>query len=269
MLSSGVHCQPTEVIREIEAFQSSCRPFRVETDAGEGFVKGVGNPSGRGALISELVAAELGSWLGLKIPPFAVVQRCNIDLQMIGWNGTIAPPLFFSLAMNGFPRDGSDYALKRLTDRDDISRLVVFDTWVRNSDRYHGGEENSDNLLYVRVGRKFDLVPIDHTHCFVEIDFEEAELAEPAIQDPSIFGCFPEFEPFITAASVRAAVRQLERLPRQFVEEVVDSVPRDWGLSGPARAALTEFICLRAEYVVENIEENLIKQPDIPGLGGM
>ncbi|TGT35715.1 HipA family kinase [Mesorhizobium sp. M8A.F.Ca.ET.165.01.1.1] len=267
MLSSGQHCQPKEVLREIELFASSTRPARVDTDAGEGFVKGIGNPQGCAALISELVAAELCAWFKLKIPSFAVIKECAIELPLVNWHGNMLPPLFFSRAVDGIPRDGSNTFLDKLTDVGDVARLVVFDTWIKNSDRFHMGQAKSDNLLFVPIGRqKFDLVPIDHTHCFVEIEFDGNPPTMAEICDPTVYGRFPEFDPYLTGKGVRSAIHHLASLDPNFVAEVVNSVPQEWDLDYQARQSLSELICRRAEYVVQTIEARLVAQPDIPGL---
>jgi hypothetical protein len=150
MLSCGRVCHPTEVLREIERFPSSARPARVETDVGQGFIKGASNPQGLAALISELIAAELGTWLGLAIPPFAVLRTCNIEIPMLNNGSFITPPCFFSFAVDGETFDGTDGYLKRLSKPEDVAKIIIFDTWIRNADRYNSQDDkNYDNLLFV------------------------------------------------------------------------------------------------------------------------
>jgi len=265
MLACGTVCQPTIIQREIEKFPSSTSPVRVETDHGEGFIKGIGNPLGRPPLISELVAAELGTWFGLKIPPFAVIGAPQIEIIMQKNGMPMLPPLFFSLAVDGTPRDGSDTFLSRLSDESDVSRLVIFDTWIRNWDRYFDGEDNSDNLLYARRSgdRRYDLVPIDHSSCFVEDDFTAQAAPENWVCDTNIYGKFPEFDDYINARSVNDAVTQLGALNRDFVDEIVNSVPPEWGLTRRAAISLVNLICGRAEYVVNTIAARLVDAPEL------
>lgn len=270
MLACGAEYQPSEIIREIEKFPSSTCPVRVATDVGEGFVKSLGNPMGEAALISELVAGELGRWLGLKVPPFAIVKQCNIEITMAKNGMTIVPPLFFSYAVDGSPRDGGDTFLSRLRAPEDVSKLVVFDTWIRNLDRFLNGQANSDNLLYIRspTGRKYELVPIDHSNCFIGDDatFPAGAVPEIWVTDPNVYGKFPEFDPYIDARTVKAAVQKLASLTRGTVEEVVNSVPPEWGLGQYAANALVELICERATYVVNTLPARLVDEPEIPGL---
>ena len=223
---------------------------------------------GSAALVSELVAAELAVWFGLNVPPFAVIHKCDIEIIMRKNGQPMTAPLFFSSAVEGTPRDGTDVFLQRLRDKDSVSRLVVFDTWIRNWDRYYGEDANSDNLLYVQASvHKYDLVPIDHSNCFIGSDGAFPDGAAPInwILDGAVYGKFPEFDDFITNDSVGAALAKLATLDRDFVVEVVNSVPLAWGLGPAARAGLIDFICARGTYVVDTLALKLIDEPPLPG----
>jgi len=177
-------------------------------------------------------------------------------------------PLFFSAAVEGTPRDETDVFLQRLRDKGAISRLVVFDTWIRNWDRYYDGEPNSENLLYVQASlHKYNLVPIDHSNCFIGSGDAFPDGAAPIdwVEDGGVYGKFPEFDDFITNDNVRAALAKLAMLDRNFVVEVVNSVPLAWGLGPSAREGLIDFICARATYVVDTLAQKLIDEPPLPG----
>ena len=268
MLACGKMCRPTKVLREVERFVSSTRVVLVETDAGLGYVKGMRNPHGAKALVSELVAAELGAWFGLSVPPFAIIENCDIEIRMKDWPYLMQPPLFFSKSVDGFPRDGSDAIISKIRNPGDISRLVVFDTWVRNTDRYSRGKmNNSENLLLVMNGNKekYDLTPIDHTHCFFEEVLPDG-LNEESVMDQSVYGDFPEFTPYLTRTAVGAALDRLSRLDRGFVNEIVYSIPPEWGLNASAARTLADFICRRAAFMVETMAEKIVKTPESPGI---
>ena len=277
MLACGMIVQPTEITREIESLHTSTCPAYVDTDAGAGYIKGVNNPSGRQAVISELIAAELGTWFGLDIPAFAVVERCDIDIKMRDQHqierGIIEAPVFFSLAVEGMPRDASSETfLSRLDRMSDVSRLVVFDTWIRNFDRhdprYGDGEENSDNLLYSKSTKrnKYKLIPIDHSLCFFEDAFENVDNIQPEIEDENVYGLFPEFKNCITSEDVSGAIHDLSRLDPIFVNECVNNIPAEWGFGNAEKQQVTQFICQRAAYVVDTISERIVDDPCLPGL---
>ncbi len=267
VLACGAECKPTTITREIQLFPSSCRPAKVATDVADGFIKGLGNPQGPSTLISELLAAELGTWFGLKIPPFAVVTDCPIHIPMLQHRGHIEPPVFFSKAVDGTPRDGTDVFLRRLRRPGDVARLVVFDTWIRNNDRFVEGAENSDNLLYAlsQERGRYELVPIDHSHCFTDQEFEIDLPAAAAslTTDDRIYGRYPEFIPYITADAVDSALADLGQLDASFVHECVNALPAEWALPAALRQPLVDLICGRAAFVVGNLRDGLV-DPALP-----
>lgn len=231
------------------------------TDAGAGFIKGLGNPAGDLALISELVAAELGTWLGLNIPPFAIILRCDLQIEMLNHGGLITPPLFFSSAMDGAPRDGGDGYLIRLADPGAVARLVLFDTWIRNDDRCQSGESNSDNLLYTPTHDRslFNITPIDHSHCFVEGTLQDDLPNEDLLTDPGIYGLFPEFIPFLDECAVDHALDRLSHLQRPFVLAAVNQTPAAWRLPRSEAQDLVDFICGRAIFLQEHFKQMLTR----------
>ena len=57
--------RPTTIRRFIESIPTSTNVTRVDTDAGEGFLKPLGNPEGPQVLACDLVGTLLAEWLGL------------------------------------------------------------------------------------------------------------------------------------------------------------------------------------------------------------
>jgi hypothetical protein len=83
-------------------------------------------------------------------------------------------PAFITRVEDGAPCGGDVKELEQLDYRPDMAKLVVFDTWTRNRDRYmprQGARPriNRDNVFLSRqdatVGRLV-LKAIDHGHCF-------------------------------------------------------------------------------------------------------
>ena len=162
MLLCGSEWQPTLIKRVIEPLPTSTRPAKVLTDQGIGFLKGMGNPAGDEALAQELVGTELARWLGLKTPPFAIVAVRELEIPMEKAHQRVMRegPAFITQELKGMTGDGGATLLRRITNPEDIAKLVVLDTWIRNSDRHAPwleGQVNGSNLdnLFFRVnGRK-------------------------------------------------------------------------------------------------------------------
>jgi hypothetical protein len=265
MLSCGVAYSPLEVQRVTRTFTSSSRPARVLTDAGPGFVKGLRSPAGDGSLAAELMAAELATLMGLSVPPFAVIFDPKLDVPMTDWRVPVMdPPLFCSKEVEGTPSDGTDVFLSRLDRPEDLAKLVIFDTWVRNVDRWAPdghGEPNRDNLLFGAVGRGvYRAYPIDHASCFVVGTFEELD-AEGPLVDEEVYGLFPEFRPYLTPNLVASAVETMLAITANDVREIVNSVPAQWGMTAHVRGKLCDLITQRAHRVADFAPPLLVDQP--------
>jgi hypothetical protein len=265
MLCCGRDWQPHTLNRVIQALPTSTRVVKVATDAGDAFVKGMGNPAGNAALASELVAAELARWFGLSLPDFAIVEIADLAIEMVGVGPMMQGPAFASRSVDGAVGDGSDGFLRRLSNPNDVSALVFFDTWIRNADRCppldaFDPEPRRDNLFFKRTDRSYEIMALDHTHCFVEGDLED-EIGYPAIiEDPRAYGLFPEFRGFITEQAVQAAATRLRVVDARVVEEIVGSVPAMWGPSIAARRVWADVIVRRGRFVATTLPDRLIDQ---------
>jgi len=261
MLRCGRVWQPRLLNRVIQALPTSTRVVKVATDAGDAFIKGLGNPGGATAL----VAAELANWLGMPMPDFAVVAVADLIIEMMDVGPMTRGPAFASRSVDGAVGDGTDGFLRRLSNPDNVATLVLFDTWIRNADRCPPSnaldpEPRRDNLFFRTKGRTYELIAIDHTHCFVEGDLED-EIASPdLIHDPRTYGLFPEFQGFITERAVRSAAARLRGIDVGVAREIVESVPREWGPSSAARDVWVDVIVQRGSFVAATLPDRLVDQ---------
>jgi hypothetical protein len=150
--------QPSRILRVVEALPTGSNVVRVETDRGEGFLKALGNRAGPHVLACELVGTQLARWLKLPTLDFALVNVSD-DLAFQFANGNLAlpGPAFITRAEDGFSWAGDPRELDQLHNPQDLGRLVVFDTWTRNCDRYMPREGrppriNRDNVFLAREG---------------------------------------------------------------------------------------------------------------------
>ncbi len=264
MLWSGQNWRPTRVERVIETFATSTRPAKVMTDEGPAFLKGMGNPAGNDALACEIVAGELAHLIGLRVPDFAVIQL-DMPIQMVGHGLMENGPAFVSKALMGATSDGGDTFLKHLRRPQDVSKLVLFDSWIRNHDRAPpngalNAECNLDNLFFTPVARKYDLVALDHSHCFVEGELSE-ELSLPGVRtDDRICGLFPEFQPFMDEAAIREAAQTIADVDEEAVREIIASIPQAWGVSRATRDVWADVILARGKLIAAAGMEKLLEQ---------
>lgn len=274
MLVCGRNWQPRRLDRVVQTFQTSTRVSQIATDEGLAFVKGMGNPAGLGSLVSELVCGELAQWFGLEVPDFAIVQVDDLEIPLDGGGRVQQGPAFASrLIVDIRTADGTDYYLQRLRTPRAVGALVIFDTWVRNSDRCPppdalDPEPKFENLVFRPAGRSYELVALDHTHCFTEGDLA-TDIGDDAITyDDAIYGFFPEFRPFVDDGSLHEAAARLGQIDDAFVRDVVRSIPREWGMTDAQRNLLATTISERARHVSRNAPRVLADQIGLDFLEG-
>src|SRR5260370_25512573 len=240
---NGSAWQPRTILRFVQSIPTSTNVVRVDTDAGEGFLKAMGNPEGSNVLACELVGPLWAGWLGLPTLRHALVSVTPDDEIPLAGGGLAAPgPAFITKAENGFPWGGDEEALRRISNPHDISRLVVLDTWIRNCDRYRPDPNlrvNVDNVFLVwQTGLERGLVlkAIDQTHAFTcgrELTARISQL--DAISDTTVVGCFPEFESFLDREHVRAATLSLAQMDGAQAREFVARGPAQRQVAPPER----------------------------------
>ncbi len=246
--------------------------MRVATDAGDGFVKTLGNRGGPHLLAAELVATQLAQWLGLPTFDFAVVEVTELDEIRFVRGGMAQPgPAFITRYQSGMVWDGAAEALQSLINPEDIGKLVLFDTWTRNCDRHPPDltqrKVNRNNVFLSNEGMpdgQFELVAMDHTHCFNCGRDLNAQLAHiDLVKDDRLFGLFPEFKPFIRPhwQLLLEAITKLKTLDGKWVEGLAGAIPAEWQMDAAGRAALAMQVCNRASYMCESfiplLEEQL------------
>lgn len=271
MLRCGRDWQPSEVIRFIEGFPTSTRVMHVVTDKGNAFLKAMGNPGGTQSLACELVGSELASWFGLPTFDFALVDIPNdIELPFVDHVGNASPgPAFITRGEEqATDWDGSDILLSKINNVKDISKLVLFDTWIMNSDRTPPKESyiptNRDNYLFLRKPRaKYSLLATDHTHCFTDGDLWDDVKNQELIIEDSIYGFPVEFTPYIKRAYILEAVMHLRQLDRATVKEILNAVPAEWGITSSSRDAWEDLIYERAQFVAQNAPSLILDQAEL------
>lgn len=148
-----------------------------------------------------------------------------------------------------------------------IPKLVVFDTWTLNCDRYPPDltkrKPNYDNV-FLSAERapsgKFEIVAMDHTHCFTcGRSLNERIATIGRIKDERVYGLFPEFIPQVRAGrdTVMRGAELLRRLNSADCDVIVDSIPTEWEVSAGVRKALARLVYERARFVADNIIDRL------------
>jgi hypothetical protein len=245
--------------------------LRVETDQGEGFLKAMGADNGPNVLACELVGSLLARWLKLQTLSFVLIDvPGDMDLQFADGKPIAAGPGFITRAEEGHVWSGEDGELDELDNPEDIGKLIVFDTWTMNCDRYrpvNGAplRQNKDNVWFSEESAskgKFVLKAIAHGCCFTC----ESELTVPQLRrsadDDWLYGRFPGFRTHTTRGVMLQVVAEVETVARSVVESMIDRVPREWEVESSARREWSNWICRRAKTIRRIIEREWpLKEP--------
>ena len=208
----------------------------------------MGNRAGSDALVTELLAAELAGKIGLHTPDFAVVEIPEIDASD-ALVTVQAGPAFFSRWEQAQSLSPNSKLLANLRKPSDVARLVVFDTWIRNKDRFaedaNGGVLNYDNILLKADKRKSQLLVIDHSHAFAETSLED-EINDFWATETTVYGLFREFAAMLTRSDVKSALDTLCAVPIGDIRNICLSPPPQWGFTAGAANRLSGLLVERA-----------------------
>jgi hypothetical protein len=172
---------------------------------------------------------------------------------------------------------GGEKVLASIVNPEDIPLLIVFDTWVRNCDRYGPGKGRGgrprmrlDNLFLSSEDApagQFVLKAIDHGDiltCGWELTPGLAHI--DLVRDEVLYGFFPIFARYVTSEQIVAAGEILHVARPEMWEDVLASIPNEWQLSNEAREAIDRFLLERARFLVDNLEHivnNHMNQPHL------
>jgi hypothetical protein len=260
--------QPTKILRYIRSVDSSTKVARVRTDAGDAYMKAMGNPEGSHALARDFIGTSLAKWFGLPVFEFAIVEHDGVvDIPFDEKDRfASAGPAFLTRSHEGGPWSGSSKDLKRVENLEIITMLVIFDTWVRNRDRCPpegmGRRPNYDNVFFSTEGASsgtFRIMAMDFTHCFSEADLLNQRVADIGnIQDEQVYGLFKPFIEHLQADILNEAIQRLSAVNAQTVSSYIKQVPKEWQLDSETRKALEQFLIRRADFLINHLHQMMI-----------
>src|SRR5437764_66658 len=129
--------QPRFIRRPDRAYRTATDTVRVTTDAGPGFLKAMGNHGGPHLLAAEWIGTHLAHWLGLATFEIALIRVAVEDeIEFLSGQRAQPGPAFIAREQSGMVWGGAGGVLEKLVNPEDLAKLVLFDTWTRNCDRY-------------------------------------------------------------------------------------------------------------------------------------
>ena len=218
------------------------------SDGGYYVLKFKNNPQGLNALVSEVVTARLGHFLGLPVPAYAFVQvsdQLTRNPEFVMENGDLrlsyeAGIQFGSkTALDDF---GTTQVIDYMPGLPAFAGALVLDAWTGNTD--------FRQVVYVKSPRLVGYQPvfIDHDRSFAPFLDPASEKHYPAINFPEFYDFvrgWGSFEPWLTIA---------ETSGRAQLEGLVTGFPREWGVSDEFSALLLEYLLNRTDGIRARIE---------------
>ena len=257
--------QPTRLMKVAGSVDTSTGATEVTTDAGRAYIKPLGNRQGPHVLATDWVGTHLAKWFELSTFDIAILTLDADDTFPLPRGSTAQPgPAFATRALNGEPWGRSGLQLDVLVNPEDVTRLVVFDTWTLNCDRHHHDitvrKPNYDNVYLssdgVEPGQR-RLIAMDHGLCFIRSgeDLSTSLAHLDKVRDEHVYGLFPEFQGRLCEEIIADCTTRLRMMDASTANEIIETVPREWEVSAEARKAWADLICRRAGFVADNVRE--------------
>lgn len=278
---------PTKYHGYEDTIETNMAPAKVWTDAGPAYLKPMAADVNPHALAVELICTRLAAWFGLSVLDTCILTLGPSDTfprKKPKSPGTppadcLPGPALCTRSVVASRWDGTAKSLSQIANTADITRLIVFDTWVRNDDRYPPRDAagavqsqwrpNLGNVLLVRdppTARQSKLVAMDFGRAIIgegEIPTRDFGIAKD--KDEWVYGLYPEFREHVTQPLVVAAGARLNELEIAVIEAFADEIPPEWGVGSAARAALVGHLYRRARYLADTIQARLVPLCDPQG----
>jgi hypothetical protein len=196
---------------------------------------------------NEFICARLGSFLGLPIPPFALLQqkgRTDVWFGSIDYNltGQSLPPIDSADCVAEFP------ALS--------TGIVLFDVWIANTDR-HTGNLNMDQI----PGKPARLNVFDHSHALFRFDGEVRAnqlINQFAITEKTEAGANRHclLDDLNTADFFEDWHKKFDQMPDYLIEETCATTVEAGILSSTESTTAIKFLKTRKSNLRDLIKQN-------------
>ena len=218
------------------------------------FAIGKNTDTCRFTVANEFICARLGSFLGLPIPPFALLQqkgRADVWFGSIDYNltGQSLPPIDPADCVSEFPELSTG--------------IILFDVWIANTDR-HEGNLNMDKS----TGKPTRLNVFDHSHALFRFDGE--------IRTNNLINEFAITEKTETGANRHCLLdvldtpdhfekwhKKIDQLPDFLIEETCAATVESGILSSAESATAMKFLKHRKSKLRDLIKQNHNEFPAI------
>jgi hypothetical protein len=204
--------------------RGSSRPIVVETPRGTRILKLCGAAQGTGALVAEIIVAELAEALGLLVPPRVLVDL-PAEIETADWDDELADLLAASVGVNlGFDylADAKDFTAADVERVPPATRATIM--WLDRLVMNHDRSARNPNILWW-AGQPW---LIDHG---ASLSFQYAwdRVTEDAPRQPRLAREAHLFEHIVTSGELHAADAALApQVTRELLADAVALVPEEF-----------------------------------------
>ena len=247
----------THILRVDQALETAAKVLVVATTFGRMYLKGPPGEEGNGQLVREWIGTRLAQAFHLPTLSYGILENLpQAQLLLADGRALRQDAVFATLEEPGAAWEGGSEALDLVGNRSAFSRLVVFDTWVRNLDRHvprvNGSHENKGNVFVSsdsRRGHRPQLLAMDHTHVFGSPAVIRNGAASPMVQDAVVYGLFDDFRPRLAARDLERAIHDLTGMRQPVLMDMIAPLIGRWGLTDAAADGIAGFLEARAQFV--------------------
>ncbi len=239
---------PTRFERVERPILSSTQPLQVRTAEGMAILKCSDSPEGSPALVAEFIGSCLADLVGLDTFDFGLVDfglsLVTVEEQQRNLSGTS----FVARWVKGDGWSASIEEWHELSNRTDVTKLILVDTWLRNIDRHFPPHTRPDNIFIELDGPESRMIAMDFTHAMLIRNVLNGR-PPPNIKDPTVFGRFAVLDQYVTPTLIAESIASLRSIQGNAIRDIVGSIPDDWNVLNHAKLALTQAILDRKSYL--------------------
>jgi hypothetical protein len=265
--------QPRLIRRVVAAKETGTEVVEIVTDHGPAFAKFLGNREGPHVLAAEYLGTRLAAAMGLPVLDWSTLEYDGFpEIRLPSGGLAKAGSAWCTRRVEGFVWSGIAADLKEIENPADLAKLVLFDQWTLNCDRYRplpppNFRKNLQNVFFSRESEtrgKMRLMAMDHTHILTCGSPFRGDLARIGrVRDETAYGRFPEFMEWIRREHAVAAVEAMNSVEADEIRAIVREIPADWEVEEDHRRALIDFLLDRRNWLSAEFVTRLFPQGEL------
>jgi hypothetical protein len=229
---SPLNPEPLQAVQHIRRMRGGSQAHLLRASNNHFYVtKFRNNPQHVRILANEYLGSKLGVFLGLPMPEVRIIDvpgwlienSPELKIDHGAWSAPVRGGLQFGSRYVADPHEAQvfDYLpeamLKRVSNRQDFARVLVFDKWTGNSD--------GRQVVFAKPSgkRSYRAAFIDQGHCFNAGEWNFSESPLRGVYAPNAV-----YEDVTGWKSFEPVLSQMEQMDRDELGKIAAEVPEEW-----------------------------------------